>query len=47
MLIVKTKSILFTQKKLRYGSDKGSVKHGHTDGRTNIHGGKNNMSPAG
>ena len=27
----------------RYGSDKGSVTHGHTDGRTDIHGGKNNI----
>ena len=27
----------------RYGWDKGSVTHGHTDGRTDIHGGKNNI----
>ena len=37
-------SIFFSMKgSWRYGSDKGCVTHGHKDGRTDIHGGKNNI----
>ena len=35
--------LFFMNGSWRYGSGKGSVTHGHRDGGTDIHGGKNNI----